>query len=88
MILVKQLRFICVLCEEMKSVPFAIKMSLNNSFAFIVNGLKNVRLNGQPPPLLPTSGPLCKRFGHPGILFASEIFSNFFYYYTASMKLP
>ena len=49
-ILVKTcLDFICVLCEEIKSMPFAIKISLNSSFAFNVNGSKNVRLNGQPP---------------------------------------
>ena len=45
-------RFICVLCEEMKSMPFAIKISLNSSFAFNVNGSKNVRLNGRLPHIL------------------------------------
>ena len=30
-------RSICVLCKEMKRMPFAIKISLNSSFAFNVN---------------------------------------------------
>ena len=42
-------RIICVLPDEMKSMPFAIKFLLNSSFAFNVNGSTNVRLNGWPP---------------------------------------
>ena len=43
MILVKTCLDLFVFCEDMKTLPFAIKISLN------VNGSKNIRLNGRLP---------------------------------------